>query len=217
IYGPRDEVDLDGIRNIGLPFWLAGSFGGPVKLDEALKVGAAGIQVGTPFAFCDESGITEGIKQKIIRRALEGKGEVLTDPLASPSGFPFKVVEMEGSVSEKEIYEARPRICDLGYLRRTYAKGNGIFGYRCPSEDVEAFLKKGGKIEDTSGRKCICNGLVSTIGFPQIRPSGYREVPIVTAGDDLKLIARFVKKGKFSYSAEDVIRYILDRGNGKEI
>jgi nitronate monooxygenase len=210
IYGPRDEVDLKGMRNIGLPFWLAGSFGGPLKLDEALKLGAAGIQVGTPFAFCNESGIANEIKKKIIRKALDGKGEVLTDPLASPSGFPFKVVEMEGSVSEKEIYEARPRICDLGYLRRTYYKENGEFGYRCPSEDVAAYLKKGGKLEDTIGRKCICNGLVATIGFPQVRTSGYREAPIVTAGDDLKLIARFAKADNPSYSAEDVIRYILD-------
>ncbi len=212
IYGLRDEVDLNGMRNIGLPFWLAGSFGEPLKLGEALKVGAAGIQVGTPFAFCDESGITDEIKKKIIRKALDGKGEVLTDPLASPSGFPFKVVEMEGSVSEKEIYEARPRICDIGCLRRTYVKGNGDFGYHCPSEDVYTFLKKGGKIEDTVGRKCICNGLVATIGFPQVRPSGYLEVPIVTAGDDLKLIARFLKDDKLYYSAEDVIRYILDTG-----
>jgi len=216
IYGPRDAIDLEGIRNIGLPFWLAGSFGGPVKLDEALTIGATGIQVGTPFAFCDESGITREIKERIIRKALEGKGEVLTDPLASPSGFPFKVVEIEGSVSEKAIYEARPRICDLGYLRRPYVKGDGVIGYRCPSEDVNAFVKKGGKIEDTVGRKCICNGLVATIGLPQIRPSGYREAPIVTAGDDLKLITRFVEKGKFSYSAQDVIRYILDSGNNKE-
>ena len=215
VYGPRDEVNLEEMRNLGLPFWLAGSYGGPVKLDAALKVGAVGIQVGTPFAFCRESGITEEIKRKVIRQALDGMGEVLTDPLASPSGFPFKVVELEGSVSEKEIYEARPRVCDLGYLRRTYIKTDGTFGYRCPSEDVDAFLKKGGRIEDTIGRKCICNGLVATIGLPQIRPSGHREVPIVTSGDDLRLIARFVKNDKLSYTAEDVIRYIMEKMDGQ--
>jgi nitronate monooxygenase len=215
VYGPRDEVNLEEMRNLGLPFWLAGSYGGPVKLDAALKVGAVGIQVGTPFAFCRESGITEEIKRKVIRKALQGKGEVLTDPLASPSGFPFKVVELEGSVSEDEIYQARPRVCDLGYLRRTYLRADSTFGYRCPSEDVSVFLKKGGKIDDTLNRKCICNGLVATIGLPQIRPSGYREPPIVTAGDDLKLIARFVHEDKLSYSAEDVIRYILEKMDGQ--
>jgi nitronate monooxygenase len=209
VYGPRDEVELEKIRKLGLPFWLAGSYGEPGMLREALALGAAGIQVGTPFAFCRESGIREEIKETIIRAALEGRGEVFSDPLASPSGFPFKVVELSGSVSEKNDYESRTRICDLGYLRRTYKRPDGTLGYRCASEDVQAFFRKGGNISETVSRKCICNGLVSAIGLPQVRAGGLREKAIVTAGDGLKSIARFVGKESFSYSAEDVIRILL--------
>src|SRR6185312_4040607 len=57
IYGPRDIPDVEKIRELGLPFWLAGSYGEPGKLAEALRLGAAGIQAGTAFAFCAESGI----------------------------------------------------------------------------------------------------------------------------------------------------------------
>jgi nitronate monooxygenase len=42
VYGERDRVDLEKIREIGLPFWLAGSHGTPEKLVEALASLAAG-------------------------------------------------------------------------------------------------------------------------------------------------------------------------------
>ena len=35
VYGPRDEVDLEVIRGLGLPFWLAGSYGSPEELKKA--------------------------------------------------------------------------------------------------------------------------------------------------------------------------------------
>lgn len=213
VYGPRDEVNLDDMRKLGRPFWLAGSYGQPGMLQAALEQGAVGIQVGTPFAFCNESGITPAIREMVIRNALGGGGEVFSDPLASPSGFPFKVAELPGTVSERNDYESRARLCDLGYLRRTYRRPDGTLGYRCASEDVTAFARKGGDIAETAGRKCICNGLVAAIGLPQIRPTGYREQPIVTAGDSLKSIARFVEAGETSYSALDVIRILLSEIN----
>ncbi len=209
IYGPRDEVKLADIRKLDLPYWLAGSYSEPGKLKAALDLGAVGIQIGTPFAFCNESGITPQIKEAVIRKAVEGNCDVLTDPLASSSGFPFKVVRLEDTVSEQKTYESRPRICDLGYLRKAYKRPDGGLGYRCASEDVATYLRKGGKREDTVGRKCICNGLVAAIGLPQIRNNGFREIPIVTAGDGLNTISRFVRPGEYSYSADDVLRTIL--------
>jgi nitronate monooxygenase len=56
IYGPRDDVKLDAIAALGKPFWLAGGWGTPQRVEEALQLGAAGVQVGTAFAFCEESG-----------------------------------------------------------------------------------------------------------------------------------------------------------------
>ncbi len=53
LYGPRDEVDLEKVAELGLPFWLAGGQATPDRLREAQRAGAAGIQVGTAFAFCE--------------------------------------------------------------------------------------------------------------------------------------------------------------------
>src|SRR5690606_21684150 len=119
-YGPRDAADLVKIREIGLPFWLAGGYAGPGKLAEALAAGACGIQVGSDFAFCEESGVDPDLKQRAIAAIRAGEADVFTDPLASPTGFPFKVLELEGTLSDEKAYESRERICDLGYLRTLY-------------------------------------------------------------------------------------------------
>src|SRR5665213_2625875 len=175
IYGPMDEVDLSAFRELGLPFWLAGRYGEPNKLKEALAQGAAGVQVGTIFAYCEESGFTESVKQKAFEKALSGKLEIFTDPVASPTGFPFKVARLEGTLSEPGEYAARPRICDLGLLRTTYKRKDGSVGYRCPGEPLDSYLQKEGKEEETKGRKCICNGLIAAVGLEQEQKSGYTE------------------------------------------
>jgi NAD(P)H-dependent flavin oxidoreductase YrpB (nitropropane dioxygenase family) len=209
IYTSRDVPDLEKIRALGLPFWLAGSYAEPEKLAEAIRVGASGIQVGTAFAFCDESGICPELKQQAIGLSRQGKAHVFTDPSASPTGFPFKVLELEGTLSDPPRYEERNRICDLGYLRQVYREANGNLGYRCPAEPVENFIRKGGTREESRGRKCVCNGLLATIGLGQARAGNYQELALVTAGDDVEQIVRFLKPGCDSYSAADVIEYLL--------
>jgi nitronate monooxygenase len=209
IYGERDEVDLGKIRELGLPFWLAGSYAHPEKLREALAAGASGIQVGTAFALCEESGLDAGLKSTILDLVRRGKTAVFTDPVASASGFPFKVAGVEGTLSEADVYTARPRLCDLGYLRHVYKREDGTLGYRCPAEPVDLYVKKGGAPEDTVGRKCLCNGLTATVGFAQRRRNGYVEPPLVTAGDDLVHIGRFLRNGRSSYTAAEVVRNLL--------
>ncbi|HOJ62249.1 MAG TPA: nitronate monooxygenase [bacterium] len=206
IYGERDEVDLDKIKELGLPYWLAGSYGDPGKVREALDQGAAGVQIGTPFALCEESGLKPEIKQSILQKIAEGSARVFTDPLASPTGFPFKVVLLEDSLTNPELYAQRPRICDLGYLRTPYKTGDGRVQYRCPSEPVEDYLRKSGRAEDTVGRKCLCNALMANIGLGQVQRSGYVEKPLVTTGQELSLVQRFLQNGNLSYSAADVIQ-----------
>lgn len=209
IYGDKDVVNLEKIKSIGLPFWLAGTYGSPEKVKEAKELGAEGVQVGTAFAFCKESGFTTEYKDAIIKKVLDGSVEVFTDPIASPTGFPFKAVLLENSCSEKETYEKRPRVCDLGYLRHPYRKDDGSVGYRCPSEPIASYIKKGGKEEDTVGKKCLCNGLLSNIGLPQYHTyNEYEEAPYITAGDDLIHIGRFIKDGETEYSASDVINVL---------
>jgi len=209
IYGERDQPDLDKIKGLGLPFWLAGSFGAPGKLAEARRLGAAGVQVGTAFAFCEESGIDPDWKRRVIAQSRSGCIDVFTDPVASPTGFPFKVVQMEGTISDPGEYAARERICDLGYLRQAYRKEDGTLGYRCPGEPVNNFLNKGGTAAEAVGRKCLCNGLMASIGLGQLQAGGKLERPLLTAGDDVTQVARFLRDGQDSYRAADVLETLL--------
>jgi nitronate monooxygenase len=208
-YGPRDVPELDKIRALGLPFWLAGGYGRPGKLEEALALGATGIQVGTPFAFCEESGILPEIKRQALTLSRLGQAQVFTDPVASPTGFPFKVARMEQTLSEIDQYQTRRRVCDLGYLRHLYRRADGSVGYRCPAEPEKQFLRKGGTVEQAVGRKCVCNGLPATVGIGQVRRDGMAEMPLVTAGDDLVRLHQFLPAGSDAYTAADVVRLLL--------
>ena len=212
VYGPRDAPDLEKIRGLGLPFWLAGSQATPARLAAALQAGAAGIQVGTAFAFSEESGIAAGLKEQVLRSSLAGSLNVFTDPLASPTGFPFKIAHIESTLSEPEVYAARKRVCDLGYLRQSYRKADGTMGYRCAGEPEDDYVSKGGDRADTLGRKCVCNGLLSTIGLGQVRADDRLEPALVTAGDDVRNLAAFLPAGRSTYTAADVIRYLLGEG-----
>lgn len=215
IYGEKDIPDLSRIRDLGLPFWLAGSYGAPGKLEEAQAMGAEGIQVGTAFAFCEESGIRPDIRHRVIRRSVEGAVTVFTDPKASPTGFPIKILQDEETLSTKQNYEKRTRICDMGYLREVYKKPDGKIGYRCGSEPLDDYVMKGGDIAETVGRKCICNGLLTTVGLGQIQKGGVAELPIVTAGDDVANVCRYLKPGQDTYTADDVIDLLLSPANAK--
>ncbi|HET7103427.1 MAG TPA: nitronate monooxygenase [Terracidiphilus sp.] len=209
LYGERDCVNLAELRALGIPFWLAGGYGSSGKLQYALDEGAAGIQVGTAFAFCEESGLRPDLKRQLLAKALEGSGRIFTDPLASPTGFPFKIAQLEGTSSTPEVYEQRTRVCDLGYLREPYVMPDGRIGYRCAAEPVATYVAKGGREEDTVGRKCLCNALMANVGHPQTRKNGSVEPPLVTAGDDLNTIAGFLAPGRHSYSAADVVQALL--------
>ncbi|MDX1973644.1 MAG: nitronate monooxygenase, partial [Candidatus Sumerlaeia bacterium] len=103
IYGERDGVDLEKFRALGVPFWLAGGQGIPGALASALEQGAAGIQVGTLFAFCTDSGLDPVLRRRALEKAHAGELCIFTDPQASPTGFPFKVVELEGTLSDSTL------------------------------------------------------------------------------------------------------------------
>jgi len=202
VYGDRDAVDLGKLRELELPFWLAGGAGSPEGRRAAIAAGANGIQVGTLFAYCDESGLAPDVKRRVLDAVTVGTASVRTDPRASPTGYPFKVVEI---ASEQQ--PERRRICDIGYLRTPARTAGGKLVYRCPAEPVDAYVAKGGKEEDTIGRKCLCNGLVASVGYAQLRAESV-EPPLITSGDDLLRLPRFTR-GRSSYSAADVIDYLL--------
>jgi nitronate monooxygenase len=210
IYGERDVVDLEKMRELGLPFWLAGGYGSAEKLREALAAGAAGVQVGTAFAFCEESDLREDYKKELLRKAIAGEASVFTNPVASPTGFPFKTAQLAGTLSERDVFLGRPRICDLGYLRAAYKTEAGEIDYRCAGEPVSVYLLKGGHEEKTVGRICLCNALMTNIGLAQIRGGKYVEKGMVTCGDDLKEIPNFLPANRQTYHAADVIAKLLE-------
>jgi len=209
VYGDRDIVSLKAIKKLGLPFWLAGGFSSPEKLQEALDAGAEGVQVGTAFAFCEESGIDAALKQQVIEISRSGLADIKTDALASPTGFPFKVLQVPNTLSDQNIYEQRTRVCDLGYLRRAYRKEDGRIGYRCPAEPVDQYVAKGGKVQDTVGRKCICNALFAVCGLAQAGTTQGTEPPLMTCGNSVTQVAQFVSDDKTSYTAREVVAYLL--------
>ena len=209
VYGERDVVDLEKMKALGVPFWLAGAYASRERFAAAVAAGAHGVQVGTAFAFCEESGLDPELRRRFLANLVLGEGDVFTDPVASPTGFPFKVATLEGTLSDEAAYEERPRLCDLGYLRRAYRSADGRLDYRCPSEPVDDYVRKGGRVEDTVGRKCLCNALVTNIGMGQRRADGYEELPLLTAGDDIDCVRAFITPDHLSYHARDVIESLL--------
>jgi len=206
-FGERDIPDLEKVKELGLPFWLAGSYASPEKLKEALAMGAAGIQVGTIFAYSTDSGIKREIRDAAIKKYKESSMNVVTDFRASPTGYPFKRLDLDNITHSAQQAEDRMRICDLGYLRTVYSRGDNKIGYRCPSEPVDKFLVKGGKEEDAADRMCLCNGLMATIGLGQTREEG-DELPIVTSGEDFSFMPEMVARAGYDYGAKDVVEYL---------
>ncbi len=204
IYGTRDVVDLAAMRDIGLPFWLAGGAGSPDALEHALAEGASGIQVGTLFAFSDESGFTREIKDWVIDGARREALQVNTSVRASPTGYPFKLVASDTPFAPPSL---RERICDIGALREAVRREDGTLTYRCAAEPVAQFVAKGGREDDTTDRQCLCNALCADIGLPQVREHDLIEPTLVTSGDDVLHLGTFLN-GRDRYSADDVIAYL---------
>jgi NAD(P)H-dependent flavin oxidoreductase YrpB (nitropropane dioxygenase family) len=209
VYGDRDRLDLAKTAKIGLPFWLAGGYATPDQVTAARDAGAVGVQVGSVFALCRESGMDPSLRRKLLSQALDENLAVFNHPRASPTSFPFKVAELPETVANDAVYKARTRVCDLGFLRSVVRGPDGSIGYRCSAEPVDMFIRKGGSEGDTFERRCLCNGLVSTVGFGQRRPSGYTEAPLVTLGQDLGFLPTLVSVVGDDYTAGDVIEYLL--------
>lgn len=208
IYGERDLADLRKVADVGLPFWVAGARSTPEAVAEVRALGAAGVQCGTVFALSTDSGLEPAVREGLMAQLRDGTLVVRNDPRASPTGFPFKVAQVPGTVSETATYDARPRLCDLSYLREPYERSDGSVGYRCPSEPVEVYLRKGGQAEDTVGRKCLCNALLANIGLGQERKDGYVERPGITLGQDLEGGLRLLAEYPHGWSAVEAVRWL---------
>ena len=207
-FSEKDMADFEKVRAVGLPFWLAGGYGTPKKVKEAIELGAVGVQVGSLFALSQESGITLDLRDQVLRAINEGTLEIRTEPKTSATGFPFKVVQINGTATDPEIYGARDRKCDLGYLRTPFQRLDGGIGYRCSGEPVKTYEFKGGSPVQAENVKCLCNALMANIGLGQIRWGTYREPALLTLGSDLSGVEELNKIYSGSWSSVDVIEYL---------
>lgn len=209
-WGAADAPNLEVMRNLGVPFWLAGNWASAERLREAKSLGAHGVQIGTPFAFCEESGVSEDIKLRVIEDCKRKRLSVLTDFQASPTSYPFKVVVRQDEAEEElDALRQRFRVCDLGYLRQTYLDSKGQVSYRCPGEPQDTYVAKGGERSLTENKMCLCNSLLATVGLGQKRAEG-DELPVLTAGEGLQEILHFLRPQAVSYSAADIVEKLLE-------
>jgi len=204
VYGEKDRVDYHEMAKLGIPFWIGGSNASPEKLRYARSVGAAGIQAGSIFALAEESGMLHELRAKIRKLGYDGTLNIRTDSRISPTGFPFKLAEIEGTIADNGVYDGRVRVCNKGLLVTPYEKDGGRIGYRCSAEPEDKFIHKGGNPDELAGRGCLCNGLLATAGIgDDVEP------PIITLGDDLGFLRKLMKNNADSYSAEDAINYLM--------
>ncbi|HOB04928.1 MAG TPA: hypothetical protein PKM36_06615, partial [Propionibacteriaceae bacterium] len=117
--------------------------------------------------------------------------------------------QLSDTLSEDEVYAARERICDLGYLRIPVEREDKSITYRCPSEPLKPYLRKGGAEEDTVGRKSLCNALMANIGLGQQRKNGYVEQPALTLGQDLTGPEALIEQHPQGWTARDAVTWLL--------
>ena len=219
IYDMRDEPDLAVIRQVGRPFWLAGGYGSRAGLQKALAAGAVGVQVGTVFALCEESGMKPEFRSAILQALRSGtdEAELVQTTLFSPTGFPFKVVQLAGTLSDDDVYAARNRTCDLGLLQQLGLSkpdeaGMSRLFQRCPAGPIATYLERRGLERNTEERRCLCNGLMACVGLGQVRKldqEWVEEPAIVTLGNHLDGVRRLSRQGQTPYHAQDVVADIL--------
>ena len=210
-FSTKDEADIEKVKATGLPFWLAGGFATPKKVQQAQELGAVGVQAGSIFALSTDSGLTEELRMQTLARIADHALRVITDPLGSPTSFPFKYAEIAGTISDATVFESRIKLCDLGFLRTVVERDNHKIAYRCSGEPDKTFTFKGGDQDDTQGKKCLCNALMANIGMPQVRVSGYEEPALLTLGSDLEGEEELLIQYPAGWSASEAVAYLLGR------
>jgi len=211
VFGPRDDADVAQVAACGLPYWIAGAVGTPEGLLAAEAKGAQGVQAGTLFALSQESGLDQALRERAMAGVRDGTLTATTMPRVSPTGFPFKVAQIPGTLLDEAAIARRPRRCDMSILRTPFVGPDGDIEYRCPAEPVEDFVRKGGSIEETVGRACLCNALFANVGLGQTQRDGYREEPLVTLGEDFEGPRRLAEMLPRGWSARQALDWLLGK------
>ena len=193
---------------LNVPFWIGGACGMPESLEESCASGATGIQVGTLFAFCAESGLLPELKRRFLETVRAGTARVFTHPSASPTGYPFKFAVLKETLSERLECLNRRRVCNVGMLRELFRTPEGKIGYRCAAENEDVYAKKGGNPEIAGEKRCLCNALLANIGLGMKYANGYLERPLLTVGNHLESLRLLIERFGMTYTALNVIRFL---------
>jgi len=166
--------------------YVAGAFerGGDTEdLRRLRERGAYGLQVGSRFALSNESGLRRDIKDALLSGA---DSPVRTDACVSPTGYPFKVADLPGTVANPEVYAARKRLCDKGYLMRAHVEimedGTRRETYLCPAMPAAQYAKLSGDPAECEGKLCLCDGLLAGVGYEDGGRRRRSEPALVTLG-----------------------------------
>lgn len=219
IYGPKDNPNLEMIRAAGRPFWLAGGYGSRDGLATAQAAGACGVQAGSVFALSQDSGMQPDYRTAILKEIKAGTSDadLVRTTIFSPTGFSFKVVQIDDTLADDDVYAARRRVCDIGLLQQIGLGSAGEDGtrslfQRCPAGPVDAYVSRRGLERNTAERRCLCNGLLACVGLGQVKEQAgelVEEPAIVTLGDQLDGVRRLSRGGQTQYWARDVVHDIL--------
>jgi len=182
-FGSQDDLEtyFEKVRDLGVRVYVAGDGSTKEEVANWIERGAYGVQIGSRFALCNESGMRKDLREDVIELNAEKTTAVVTSNRLSPTGYPFKHLPMAGTLSEQEVYDNRKRICNKGYLLQshfaTQEDGTTKETYICPAMPEKQYQKLGGTLDDMSERVCLCNALFATAGFGEAN-----EPALVTLG-----------------------------------
>lgn len=206
-WGEKDLINLDDLKNLNIPIYLAGGYGNPEGLESAQRSGFTGIQAGSIFALSEESGFTLEIKEAIIRAIREDRAKIESSFVASPTGYPFKVLQMEGTMSDPVSFLKRKRSCGVGLLREVKEVKIDLEN---KAQQARWSCSADPRLENAGSQAvCLCEALLAVIGLAQVN-GGEEELPIITLGEELKDIKKLLEKNKWQpYPAEAAYNYIM--------
>jgi NAD(P)H-dependent flavin oxidoreductase YrpB (nitropropane dioxygenase family) len=185
-FGELDDIDsyFDRVHALGVPIYVAGAFpsgGSRSDLLYWMSRGAYGVQVGSRFALCDESGMRRDLKDAVIEQNARGEEHLVTHARVSPTGYPFKYREIPGTLSDPAVHAERKRLCNKGYLLQGHYEdrpdGTIRETYICPAMPEKQYRRLGGTDEEMDDRVCLCNTLLAAVGLAPVD-----EPPLVTLG-----------------------------------
>jgi len=155
---------------MGIPTFVAGVGTSHEDYLYWIGLGAQGLQVGSRFALCRDSGMDPDTRDQIIAGNIAGTNVLETSCSDSPTGYPIKRLNLARTLSESEVRKYRHKICNLGYLRAdhrvTQEDGTVRTTYICPAMPRKQYLALGGvPTDETDQCVCLCNALLATVGL----------------------------------------------------